>query len=76
MATITKTPSKTWKALVRKKGWPTRIKTFRTKRDATDWARHMEDEMIRSAHIKQLNIISWLCYEKKVNGIAVVPVVH
>lgn len=53
MATITKTPSKTWKALVRKKGWPTKIKTFRTKRDAGDWVRHIEDEMIRGAHIKR-----------------------
>ncbi|MCP3664488.1 MAG: site-specific integrase, partial [Gammaproteobacteria bacterium] len=31
----------------------TRIKTFRTKRDATDWARHIENEMIRGAHIKR-----------------------
>ena len=34
MATISKTPSNTWKALIRKRGWPTTIKTFRTKRDA------------------------------------------
>ncbi len=30
MATITRTPSNTWKAIVRKRGWPTTIKTFRT----------------------------------------------
>ena len=51
MATITKTPSKTWKAIVRKKGWPTTIKTFRTKRDAQDWARHTEDDMVRGVYI-------------------------
>lgn len=51
MATITKTPSKTWKAIVRKKGWPTAIKTFRTKRDAQDWARHTEDDMVRGVYI-------------------------
>jgi hypothetical protein len=39
VATITKTPSNTWKAVVRKRGWPVTIKTFRTKRDAADWAR-------------------------------------
>lgn len=39
MATIVKTPSGTWKAVIRKIGWPTTAKTFRTKRDAEDWAR-------------------------------------
>jgi integrase len=53
MATITKTPSSTWKALVRKTGWPTTIKTFRTKRDAEDWARRIEDEMVRGAYIQR-----------------------
>ncbi len=51
MATITRTPSGTWKALVRKKGWPAAIKTFRTKRDAQDWARRTEDEMVRGVYI-------------------------
>ncbi len=51
MATIVKTPSGTWKALIRKTGWPTNIKTFRTKRDAEDWARRTEDEMVRGVHI-------------------------
>ncbi len=51
MATITKTPSNTWKALIRKRGWPTAIKTFRTKRDAQDWARRSEDEMVRGVYI-------------------------
>lgn len=51
MATITKTPSNTWKAIIRKRGWPTTIKTFRTKRDAQDWARRTEDEMVRGVYI-------------------------
>lgn len=51
MATITKTPSNTWKALVRKRGWPTTIKTFRTKQDAKDWSRRVEDDMVRGAYI-------------------------
>jgi len=51
MATITKTPSATWKAIIRKRGWPTSIKTFRTKRDAQDWARRTEDEMVRGIYI-------------------------
>jgi len=51
MATITKTPSNTWKAMIRKRGWPTTIKTFRTKRDAEDWARRTEDDMVRGVYI-------------------------
>lgn len=46
MATIVKTSSGTWKALIRKTGWPATAKTFRTKRDAEDWARRTEDEML------------------------------
>ena len=53
MATITKTPSNTWKAIIRKRGWPTTIKTFRTKRDAQDWARRTEDEMVRGVYINR-----------------------
>lgn len=33
MATIVKTSSGTWKALIRKTDWPATAKTFRTKRD-------------------------------------------
>ncbi|MGB5251748.1 MAG: integrase [Sedimenticolaceae bacterium] len=51
MATISKTPSKTWKAVIRKRGWPVTIKTFRTKRDAADWARRTEDETVRGVYI-------------------------
>jgi len=42
VAAITKTPSNTWKAIIRKRGWPTTIKTYRTKRDADDWASSTE----------------------------------
>lgn len=47
MPTIVKTPSGTWKAVIRKTGFPTTVKTFRLKRDAEDWARTAEDEMVR-----------------------------
>jgi len=53
MATIVKTPSGTWKAVIRKLGWPTMAKTFRTKRDAEDWSRRTEDEMVRGAFIQR-----------------------
>lgn len=53
MATIVKTPAGTWKAVVRKTGWPTNAKTFRTKRDAEDWARRTEDEMVRGVYIQR-----------------------
>lgn len=53
MATIVKTPSGTWKALIRKTGWPPTSKTFRTKRDAEDWARRSEDEMVRGVFISR-----------------------
>lgn len=53
MATIVKTPSKTWKAVIRKTGFPTTAKTFRTKRDAEDWARRTEDEMVRGVYIQR-----------------------
>ncbi len=53
MATVTKTPSDTWKAIIRKVGWPTTSKTFRTKRDADDWARRTEDEMVRGVYIQR-----------------------
>ena len=53
MATLVKTPSGTWKAVIRKNGWPTTSKTFRTKRDAEDWSRRTEDEMVRGAYIQR-----------------------
>ncbi len=51
MASIAKTRAGTWKALIRKKGWPITIKTFRNKRDAEDWARRVEEEMVRGVYI-------------------------
>ncbi|RAP57282.1 site-specific integrase [Oleiagrimonas sp. MCCC 1A03011] len=53
MATIVRTPAKHWKAVIRKQGWPTTTKTFRTKRDAEDWARRAEDEMVRGVFIER-----------------------
>lgn len=53
MATFVKTPSGTHKALIRRQGWPTTSKTFRTKRDAEDWARRTEDEMVRGVYIQR-----------------------
>lgn len=53
MATLVKTPSGTWKAVIRKVGWPTASKTFRTKRDAEDWSRRTEDEMVRGVYIQR-----------------------
>ena len=51
MATITQTKSATWKAIIRRKGWPPAIKTFRLKKDAENWARLKEDEILRGIHI-------------------------
>lgn len=53
MATIVRTPSGTWKAVIRKTGWPTTAKTFRLKRDAEDWARRTEDEMVRGLFVQR-----------------------
>lgn len=33
--------------MVRESAWPTASKTFRSKRDAADWSRRTEDEMVR-----------------------------
>ncbi|PKM01302.1 MAG: integrase, partial [Gammaproteobacteria bacterium HGW-Gammaproteobacteria-7] len=53
MATIVKTPSGTWKAVIRKTGFPTTIKTFRLKKDAEDWSRRTEDEMVRGMYLQR-----------------------
>lgn len=53
MPTLVKTPAGSWKAVIRKTGWPTATKTFRTKRDAEDWARRTEDEMVRGVYIQR-----------------------
>jgi hypothetical protein len=51
VATIVKTPAGKWKAVVRLSGWPTKCKTFRRKRDAVDWAQHVEVEMFRGVFV-------------------------
>lgn len=53
MASILKTRAGTWKAIIRKAGYPHEFKTFRTKRDAEDWARGLEDEMARGSYIRR-----------------------
>jgi phage protein U len=53
MATIVSTQSATYKALIRMKGWRTTSKTFRLKREATDWTRPTEDEMVRGVYISR-----------------------
>ena len=53
MATLVKTSTGTWKAVVRRRGWPTTAKTFRTKRDAEDWSRRVEDEMVRGVYVQR-----------------------
>lgn len=52
MATFIRTPRGDWKALIRRRGWPTSCKTFRLKSDAQDWARIAEDEIRRGIHIR------------------------
>ncbi len=42
-----------YKALVRMTGWPTASKTYRTRKDAEDWARRIEDEMVRGVFIQR-----------------------
>ena len=53
MATFVKTKSGSWKAIIRIKGHPLETKTFRIKRDATDWARTTEDEIVRGIYISR-----------------------
>ncbi|MCF6188897.1 MAG: site-specific integrase [Cocleimonas sp.] len=55
MATIVKTPAGNWKALIRIKGYPPSSQTFRVKRDATNWARTTEDEIVRGIYIPRNN---------------------
>lgn len=53
MATIVRTESGKWKAVIRMKGWPTATMTMRTKRDVEDWARKTEDDMVRGVFIQR-----------------------
>lgn len=38
-----------WQTVIRKKGYPTQTKTFRSKREAEDWAKVIESEMVRGS---------------------------
>ncbi len=53
MATLVHTSTGQWKVAVRLSGWPTVSKTFRTKRDAHDWSRQVEDEMVRGVLVNR-----------------------
>jgi len=57
VATFVKVPTQKnetrWKALIRRKGYNDTSKTFRSKRDAEDWARRTEDEMVRGVYIQR-----------------------
>ncbi|MGD8956771.1 MAG: integrase [Chromatiaceae bacterium] len=75
MATITKTPSNTSKAVVRKRGWPVTIKTFRTKRDAADWARRTEDEMVRGVYINRASA-QRLLFDKALDRYLMIPALN
>ena len=46
MATIVKTKAGSWKAIVRRCGWPLKVKTFRLRRDAENWARDTEGAIV------------------------------
>jgi hypothetical protein len=56
MASITKRKAKdgtvSWKARVRRQGFPTRTATFRRRTDAVDWSRMIEADMIRGRHFR------------------------
>ncbi|MBU2755749.1 site-specific integrase [Acidithiobacillus sp. CV18-2] len=42
-----------WQAIVRKRGFPSQTKTFRTKRDAERWAREAETDMERGVFVSR-----------------------
>jgi len=47
MASILKRGPFQWQATIRRKGYPTQVKTFESKREADDWASGVESEMAR-----------------------------
>lgn len=53
MATIREKGPSQWQAQIRRKGWPQRSATFRTKKDAQAWARQIESEMDRGVFVDQ-----------------------
>ncbi|MCF6324041.1 MAG: site-specific integrase [Gammaproteobacteria bacterium] len=59
MATITNRGDGQWQATVRKKGYSTQSKTFKTKTRAEQWARNVESEMGRSASRRVGQSLQW-----------------
>lgn len=53
MAVITQRESGRWQAKIRRDGWPSQSKTFRTRVDAEAWARAVEREMDIGAFIQR-----------------------
>lgn len=53
MAMIEKRGELQWRALVRKRGFPTQSRTFTTRRDAEAWARQTEAELDRGLFIQR-----------------------
>jgi integrase len=53
MATIRKRGDMQWQAIVKRKGVGLTSKTFTTRRDAEDWAKLAEADMLRGAYIKR-----------------------
>lgn len=53
MATIVKTPSGTWQAIIRRKGVETIKKSFARKTDAVAWAKKVDSEIDREEHIPE-----------------------
>jgi len=51
LATIVQTRLGKWKAVIRKRGWPTVSKTFRIQKDALTWARRTEVEIEKGIFI-------------------------
>ncbi|WP_461210412.1 tyrosine-type recombinase/integrase [Desulfocurvus sp. DL9XJH121] len=53
MATYNQRGQGHWQARIRRKGYPTQVKTFTTKLDAEAWAREVENEMDRSVFLSR-----------------------
>ena len=53
MAQIEKRGDLQWRARIKKKGFPEQSKTFFSKKDAEDWAKVVESEMIRGTFISR-----------------------
>jgi integrase len=53
MATIQKRGPYQWRAMIRRKGYPTQSRTFEIKADAEAWARSIENEMDRGVFVSR-----------------------